>query len=270
MNTGATLLNGDCLNEMNKIKDKSVDLVFTDLPYANNTTHLGWDCLIDLKEFWKQIDRVCKDKSVIVLSATMRFAICLINSNLKMFKYELIWEKSAPCSFLNARKMPMRKHELLLFFYKKPPTYNYKIFHKHKYEEEIETLEIPKGEVEENYGSKVYGMGGGKTKLYDVKRVLKDKGHKLVGNTHYNPPLPTSILQFKSEKGKHPTQKPVALIEWVLKYYSNEGDIVLDATMGSGSTGVACKNLNRVFIGIEKDTKYYEIACERCGLKPSF
>ena len=260
------LKNGDCITEMKKIKDKSISLIFTDLPYANKTTHLKWDCLINLKEFWEEVDRICFDNALICLSATMKFAVCLINSNPKMFKYEIIWEKSAPCSFLNARKQPMRSHELLLFFYKKPPTYNYKLYHKHKYEENINELEIPQGVKEENYGSKVYGMGLGRTKLYDIKRVLKDKGHKLKGNTHYDPPLPTSVIRFKSEKGKHPTQKPVSLMEWVIKYFSNEGEIVLDATMGSGSTGVACKKLNRNFIGIELDKKYFDIACERIGV----
>jgi site-specific DNA-methyltransferase (adenine-specific) len=255
------LLNGDCIEEMKKLENKSINLIFTDLPYANKTTHLKWDCLINLKDFWEQVDRVCLDNALICLSATMRFAVCLINSNPKMFKYEIIWEKSAPCSFLNARKQPMRSHELLLFFYKKPPIYNYKLYHTYKYDEDLKhNTPLIK---EESYGSKVYGMGVGGTKLYDVKKSLKESGQILQGNTHYNPPLPTSVVKFKSEKGKHPTQKPVALMEWVIKYYSNEGDKVLDATMGSGGTGVACKKLNRRFVGIERDKNYYDIACER-------
>jgi site-specific DNA-methyltransferase (adenine-specific) len=258
------LKNGDCIEEMKKLESKSITLIFTDLPYANNTTHLKWDCLINLKDFWEEVDRVCVDNALICLSATMKFAVCLINSNPKMFKYEIIWEKSTPCSFLNARKQPMRSHELLLFFYKKPPIYNYKLYHRHKYDESVE---IPLGEKEENYGSKVYGMGLGGTKLYDIKKILKKKGHKIIGNTHYDPPLPTSVMKFKSERGKHPTQKPVPLIEWVIKYFSNEGDRVLDATMGSGSTGVACKNLNRKFVGIERDNKYFNIACERMNVR---
>jgi len=106
------------------------------------------------------------------------------------------------------------------FLLQKPPIYNYKLYHRHKYDESVE---IPLGEKEENYGSKVYGMGLGGTKLYDIKKILKEKGHKIIGNTHYDPPLPTSVMKFKSERGKHPTQKPVPLMEWVIKYFSNEG-----------------------------------------------
>ena len=167
-------------------------------------------------------------------TCSTKFGVSLINSNPKNFRYDLIWVKSAPCGFLNAKKMPMKKHEMIYVFYRKLPLYDLSS-HNHKF-------------IKANDKHKIGGVYG--------------KVEKKIGG-QYDPPLPNSLLEIKSQKGKHDTQKPTALIEWCLKYYSKEGDTILDPTMGSGSTGVACKNMNRNFIGIEKDEKIFNSAVER-------
>jgi len=227
------LILGDCLTEMKKIEDNKIDLLFCDLPYGCTTCK--WDILLDLKLFWKEINRICKLNCPMFLCCNAKFGNTLINSNPKNFRYDLVWIKSSPVGFLNARKMPMKKHELIYVFYRKLPIYD---LSSHTYKFIRETT-------------------GEKNGLYG-----KDK-NKLVNEGNYEPPLPNSILEIKSEKGKHATQKPVKLIEWILKYYSREGDTVLDPTMGSGSSGVACKNMKRKYIGIEKDPDIFKIAKSR-------
>jgi len=251
------LRHGDCLEVMSELEENSVDLMFADLPYGQ--TSCKWDCLIDLNLFWKQVNRVCKPDAPMVFTCTVKFGNSLINSNPKNFRYDLIWVKSAPCGFLNARKMPMKKHEMIYIFYNKLPkvyTENIALHHKHKFLKETENSVI-KEEENSNKNSVIYGK-------------LKDNGYykqrKKGEGTAYEPPLPNSILEVKSEKGKHATQKPVALMEWILKYYSREGGVVLDPTMGSGSMGVACEKQNRLFIGVEKDETIYNVALKRCGL----
>jgi len=248
-----TLINGDCLEEMKKIQNNSIDLLFCDLPYGQ--TSCKWDCEIDLTLFWKEVNRICKDTTPMFFTCTTRFGVSLINSNPKNFRYDMVWVKSAPCGFLNAKKMPMKKHEMLYVFYRKLPFYDLSS-HKHKFLKEVKNREgkddvdnkgILKTEHETAYGTNVHFH----------------QAEQRNGESIYNPPLPNSILEIKSEKGKHPTQKPIALIEWCLKYYSKEGDTVLDPTMGSGSTGVACKNMKRQFIGIEKDKEIYDVAVQR-------
>jgi len=288
-----TLIHGDCLEEMKKLQENSVDLLFCDLPYG--ATNCQWDCLIDLSQFWKEVNRICKDTTPMFFTCSTRFGVSLINSNPKNFRYDMVWVKSAPCGFLNAKKMPMKKHEMLYVFYRKLPLYDLSS-HKHKFlkepaEEKFQTsilMEEPewcKYDVDKN----AYGGGKqGRIKISKKKEehetrydpplpstVLRETDNQecYSGNITYNyedrsnpiydPPLPHSILEIKSEKGKHATQKPTALIEWCLKYFTKEGDIVLDPTMGSGSTGVACKNMNRKFIGIEKDKTIYDIAVAR-------
>jgi len=288
------LYNDDCLKVMKEFESNSIDFLFCDLPYGQ--TSCKWDCLIDLDEFWKQVNRICKDTTPMFFTCSTKFGVSLINSNPKNFRYDLVWVKTSPCGFLNAKKMPLKKHEMIYVFYKKLPLYDLSS-HSHKFLKDKEESYITttlysdkKGEPRQVYraeegqydpplptsvvkeeetfirGKKkkskedVYNaderMNNGK--LYHHARQLQ-KGDEPV----YDPPLPISILEVASEKGKHPTQKPVGLIEWCLKYYSKEGDKVLDPTMGSGSTGVACKKMNRHFIGIEMDKKIYDKAVER-------
>jgi DNA modification methylase len=388
------LRNADCLEEMKNIDDNSIDLLFCDLPYTNSkfgkATSCKWDCEIDLDLFWKQVNRICRDDTPMIFTCTTKFGNCLINSNPKNFRYDLVWVKSASVGFLNAKKMPMKKHEMVYVFYRKLPkvyTDNIALHHTHKFikkelgcegnvygQRDISTNineyqpKLPNTIIKEDnkpiydissnsslYGSElkrdkhknrknresiyepplpnsiikedntfirgknkkskedvynyderinngklyhharhlqkgdesiydpplpntiikegdiekykhkinnaiiknnsIYGQGKGNTPLIDMGSID--------GKPCYDPPLPNSIMEIKSEKGKHSTQKPVALMEWILKYYSKENDIVLDATMGSGSTGQACKNMNRKFIGIEKDKDIYETAFER-------
>jgi len=393
------LFNGDCLEVMKTLDDKSIDLVFCDLPYGQ--TSCKWDCKIDLEEFWKQIMRIKKLNTPIFFTTTTKFGVELIQSAPKkcFFRYDLVWVKSAPAGFLCAKKMPMRKHEMIYVFYEKLPFYDLSR-HTHKFIKkettsdkiqsknyetddrknplkqmgsqtgnkgydpplpvsvikkverkstygEIETHDLKTGknngvprydpplptsvvkEENSNKNSELYGKikdngyykqrKSGEGTAYDpplpvsvvsgaslaVKQgnititelepepepqscspegeddykegiVYKipfkksenaDKQYQKLGRKNnesaYDPPLPNTLLEINSTRGKHSTEKPVALMEWILSYYSKEGDIILDPTMGSGSTGVACKNLNRNFIGIELDPEIFEVAKSR-------
>jgi len=316
----AQLLHGDCLEEMKSLDDNSVDFIFCDLPYGQ--TSCKWDCCIDLEKFWIEIMRIKKLNTPIFMTTTTKFGVSLINSAPKKcpFRYDLVWVKSAPAGFLSAKKMPLRKHELVYVFYEKLPFYDLSS-HKHKF---LNSKNGMKGQDNLCYGSEVKQVQNkqydpplpvsvvkeedkqvikGENNTYNTegrkKPIVREKAGKyetplpvsvvkeevdkidekyknkgglyskisrngLVKNEpHYEPPLPTTMLEIKSTRGKHSTEKPVALMEWLLKYYSKEGDVVLDPTMGSGSTGVACKNMNRNFIGIEMDDEIYEVACER-------
>jgi DNA modification methylase len=294
------LRNGDCLELMKDLDDNSVDLLFADLPYGGGTTQCKWDCPIDLNLFWKEAHRVCKLEAPMVFTCTTKFGVSLINSNQKNFKFDVCWVKSSPTAFLLARKQPMRKHEMIYFFYRKQPSVydeNLTIYHKHKFlnskNKTKDNIYDGDGEI---YGKQVYNKcnhassksyeGYGKNNnfnIYDpplpntvvkeeqVKKIIKTKCvtaygtniHNTYGETVYEPPLPNTILEVKSERGYHSTQKPTALMEFVIKYWSRENDVILDPTMGSGSTGEACKNLNRNFIGFEKDPEIYEVAFNR-------
>jgi len=256
----ALLLNGDCLELMKEIDDDSVDLIFCDLPYATKTysaVSCKWNTPVDLEEFWKQVMRIKKLHTPIFFTTTTKFGVDLITSAPKKchFRYDIVWVKSSPAGFLSAKKMPMRKHEMIYVFYEKLPFYDLSS-HKHKFiKEEVKQVSVVKPEMRpsENYqnNSTMYGN----IDRPDFKRKNNE--------SMYQPPLPTTMLEIKSTKGKHPTEKPVALMEWILKYYSKEGDVVLDPTMGSGSTGVACKNMNRNFIGIEMNEEIYDSAVKR-------
>lgn len=277
------LFNDDCLEKMKDIKDESIDLLFCDLPYGQ--TSCKWDCEIDLDLFWKEVNRICKKTTPMIFTCSVKFGNSLINSNPKNFRYDLVWVKSASCGFLNAKKMPMKKHEMIYVFYRKLPTAysdNIELHHTHKFIKEEKGRDkkniykeikpcdlkeydppLPNSVIKENFKivkrdnvNSLYGEEKNKYLIYDEEGKLRNNGR-------YEPPLPNTILEMKSEKGKHSTQKPVSLMEWILKYYSRENDMVLDPTMGSGSMGVACKNLNRNFIGIEKDEKIYNTAIER-------
>ena len=229
------LIHGDCLEEMKNIPDKSIDMILCDLPYG--TTQNKWDSIIPLEPLWEQYKRIIKDNGAIVLFAQTPFDKVLGASNLKMLKYEWIWEKQQGTGFLNAKKMPLKKHENILVFYKKLPIYNPQMIGN-----EIRTKKRNKnGKTTDNYGKFTY-----------------DEQSTYVGR------YPTSILSFDRDKEKfHPTQKPVALLEYLIKTYTNEGQTVLDNCMGSGSTGVACVNTGRKFIGIEIDKKYFDISKQR-------
>lgn len=235
------LLKGNCLDLMKNLKDKSIDLIFSDLPYG--TTNCKWDSLIDLNMLWMQYNRIVKDNGAIVLFAQTPFDKVLGVSNLKMLKYEWIWEKTTATGHLNAKKMPMKAHENLLVFYKKPPTYNPQktTGHTptHAYTKYLETQN--KGEIYNKATKEV--VGGGDTERY-----------------------PRSVLLFPSDKQRehlHPTQKPLALCEYIIKTYTNENDLVLDSCMGSGTIGVSAKRLHRKFIGIELENKYFDISVKR-------
>jgi len=368
-----TLINGNCLEIMKDLSDNSIDLLFCDLPYGQ--TSCKWDCLIDLELFWKQVNRICKDETPLFFTCSTKFGVALINSNPKNFRYDLVWVKSSPCGFLNAKKMPMKKHEMVYVFYKKLPkiyTDNIAEHHTHKFIKETANKRnakdgtgnwhtngskteisnkydppLPTSVIKDDdklckYDVNKNAYGGGKegrikisknkedhqqkydpplptsvikegktiNTLYGGEHAVPDyvnKRNKKTGMSAYDPPLPTSvikdenvvikdeiygdeyldkkvdypnrngkpryepalpntILEIASQKGKHATQKPVDLIKWCLKYYSKEGDTILDPTMGSGSTGVACNEMNRKFIGIEMDETIFKVAQERVNV----
>lgn len=233
------LLQGDCLQLMQNIEDKSVDLILCDLPYG--TTQNRWDIVIPFDALWVQYKRIVKDNGAIVLFGSQPFTSMLVCSNLKMFKYEWIYEKTQPSGHLNAKRMPMKYHENILVFYKKQPTYNPIKTQGHKRKQS-------KGQIVEETGNGCYGVQTGAN--YDSTERY-----------------PKSIQVFSNglmkQRSLHPTQKPVELLEYLIKTYTNENDLVLDNCMGSGSTGVAALNTNRNFIGIELDEQYFEIARRR-------
>ena len=225
---------GDCLELMEGIPDGSVDMILCDLPYG--TTRNKWDSVIPLDKLWEQYKRVCKENAAIVLNSDMPFTAMLVSSNLPMFRYQLVWCKEQGSDFLNANRKPMKAHETIEVFYKKLPTYNKQMWQSTPYK-------ARSGEHKsENWGKFSVGFH---TDCKDGKRN------------------PTTILRFKRDKGLHPTQKPVALLEYLIRTYTNEGETVLDNCMGSGSTGVACVNTGRNFIGIELDEGYFNIAKKR-------
>ena len=228
------LYQGDCLEEMKNIPDKSIDMILCDLPYG--TTRNKWDTVIDLDLLWSQYERIIKDNGAIVLFAQVPFNIVLGYSNLKLLKYEWIWEKEQGTGHLNAKKMPLKSHENIMVFYKKSPTYNPQMVGN-----EVRTVK----------------RSGNKSKTTNYGDFIEIKESTYIGR------YPKDIIKFNKDKGYHPTQKPVALLEYLIKTYTNEGEIVLDNCMGSGSTGVACQNTGRKFIGIELDDKYFEISKSR-------
>lgn len=244
------LQQGDCLELMKNIPSKSIDLILCDLPYG--TTRNKWDSVIDLERLWDDYDRIIKDSGAILLFAQTPFDKVLGVSNLKHLRYEIIWQKTAPTGFLNAKKMPMKAHENILVFYKKLPTYNPQMTQGH-----------PR-KVTSNL-SRQKSVERQRTKAAVLATNYNSYGESTVGYDSTER-YPLSIQVFAKDQQKenyHPTQKPVALLEWLIKTYTNEGDLVLDNCMGSGSTGVACVNTNRNFIGFELTERYFEIAKER-------
>ena len=228
------LLNGDCLELMKDIPDKSIDMVLCDLPYG--TTACKWDSVIPFELLWEQYNRIIRDNAAIVLFGSEPFSTELRHSNLKMFKYDWIWEKEQGANFMLCKYQPYKVHEIISVFSKNRHVYNPQMTEGKPY---------------------ISGKGdSGEITRNVVKVQTKNSG------TRY----PRSIQRFNTDKSKgsfHPTQKPVALLEYLIKTYTNEGELILDFTMGSGSTGVACLNTNRRFIGIELDENYFNIAKER-------
>ena len=234
------LWQGDCLDLMKDIPDGRIDMILADLPYG--TTQNKWDSIIPLNDLWEQYNRVIKDNGMICLTSSEPFTNALINSKPSHFKYyDLVWDKVGTTGFLNSKRRQLRRHEQVICFYKKQTTYNPLMEVRGK-ERNKRSYNKRKGDGDSCYG--------------------KFENIESFNNEYY----PTSIIEISnaSQKGKiHPTQKPVALFEYLIKTYTNEGETVLDNVMGSGTAGVACKNLNRRFIGIELDENYFEIAKKR-------
>lgn len=235
------LMHGDCLEIMQEIPEKSIDLILCDLPYG--TANCTWDVVIPFDELWKQYERIIKDNGAIVLFAAQPFTARLIMSNKKRFRYCWYWKKNNKTGFTFAKVQPMRCIEEICVFYKKAPTYN------------------PQGLIELKTPKKRRGKDAGKDYVYRRNSFLPEYTQKY---TNY----PTHLLEFKNEAASnknrlHPTQKPVALLEYLINTYTNEGDRVLDNCMGSGSTGVACINTKRRFYGIEKNENFFSIAKKR-------
>jgi len=243
MDTSIKLVNGDCLLEMQEIPSKSIDMVLADPPYG--TTACKWDSVLPLEFMWHELKRITKDNGAIVMTASQPFTSILGSSQIKMMKYCWYWRKSRATGHLNAKKMPMKNVEDILVFYKKQPVFN------------------PQGILEINklQSNSSSHMARGKTS--DPTSVVTggiNEKHYMKKHTGY----PRQVIDIPSEgKTSHPTQKPVALMEYLIKTYTKEGDTVLDFTMGSGTTGVAAKRLNRSFIGIELDHHYFNIAESR-------
>jgi len=240
------LIQGDCLEEMKNIPDGSIDMVLTDPPYG--TTACKWDSVIDFEKMWEQLKRLIKPNGAIVLFGSEPFSSALRMSNIKNYKYDWIWRKTKAGNFIQAKNMPLKLNELISIFS------NGVVVHKGQSNKRM------------NYypqGVKSVNKSWSRPKVYDSEHNFKRPSHqttRIIKQENY----PSTILSFNSvHNPPHPTQKPVALMEYLIKTYTNEGETVLDFTMGSGTTGVACKNLNRDFIGIELDEKYFNIAKER-------
>lgn len=234
------LMFGDCLERMKEVPSGSVDMILTDPPYG--TTQNKWDSVINLEDMWKEVWRVLKPNGACVLFSAQPYTSILVTSQIKFYKYEWVWVKNLKTGNLNARRMPMGGHETLQVFYKKPPTYNP--------QKRKRTTEVKSGN---KFNSKTTNYGNQREDYLDRQ------------SDEISPD--TALLQFKcvhNSSGKvHPTQKPVDLLEYLIKTYTNENEVVLDFTMGSGSTGVASLNTNRKFLGIEMNEGYFNIGVNR-------
>lgn len=244
-NDNVMLFNDNCLEVMKEIPDKSIDLILCDLPYnttQRTTTHNKWDVPIDLKKLWEQYNRIIKDNGAIVLFGNEVFSSELINSNRNIFKYKWYWNKKRGNNFINARFMPMKCIEEICVFYKHTPTYNPQYWYSTPYQ------------TTDSIRSKCHtGLSGGKAPTFRTATV-SDDGRR----------YPLSLLTFKKENSNyHQAQKPTALLEYIIKTYTDENMVVLDNCMGSGSTGVACLKTGRKFIGIEIDKNFFDVAVDR-------
>ncbi len=235
----AKLFNEDMFQVLPTLKDNSVDLLLTDFPYGTLNKRNTWDNVIDFDLFWKEANRICKPSAAIISTAAQPFTSVLISSNYRDFKYTLIWEKSKATGYLNSKKQPLRAHEDIVIFYRKQPTYNPQMTEGKPYDK---------------------GTAVRDTEAY-AKQTKEVHVHNETGMRY-----PRSVLYFKTaeSEGKfHPTQKPVDLFRWLVRTFSNEGDVVLDPCMGSGTTGVAAGLENREFIGVEMGKEYYETCVKR-------
>lgn len=240
------LIKGDCLQEMKEIESGSVDMVLTDPPYG--TTACKWDSIIPLEPMWEQLKRIIKPNGAIVMTASQPFTTKLIASNINMFKYCWVWNKTRPSGFAQCKNKPMQSHEDIVVFSEGVTI--------HKGQSKKRMDYYPQGLIEINKitsGARPSQNAGG--------MGARPSHKKLIIQTHTN--YPRSVLIFAGNHGLHPTQKPVALMEYLIKTYTNESETVLDFTMGSGSTGIACLNTGRKFIGIELDDNYFEVASKR-------
>ncbi|WMW72962.1 site-specific DNA-methyltransferase [Acinetobacter bereziniae] len=236
MNSPYKLLHGDCLERMSEIEDGTVDMILCDLPYG--TTCCAWDTVIPFDQLWQQYERVIKENGAIVLFSAQPFTSLLVASNLKLYRYEWIYEKPSAKGFMNAKIQPLRAHENIEVFYKRKPTYN-----------PIKTLGHERQRAKRrDIGCEAYGKTLQLSEYDSTERY------------------PRSVQVFSADtqsSSLHPTQKPVSLCEYLIRTYTNAADLVLDNCMGSGTTGVACINTGREFIGIEKERKYFDIAKNR-------
>jgi len=283
-----SLTNGDCLKLMKNLPDKSVDLFICDLPYGE--TNCKWDSVIDLEEFWKEFKRLRKSKKTACIHfCSTKFGYTLIKSNEKMFKMDMVWKKRNKTGGLQSRHRPMRNHEMVYFFYEQAPKYNRDTYHKR-----IKSYPAKKENGKDEFGNDNKGVSvkecgfasnfepPNPASVVEEKTVWgidKDKTHPKGNGQAFDPPNPASVVEeeliepaedepksmFESKKvfiGKrhHQTEKPLDILEFFIKYWSDEGQTILDPTMGSGSTGVACKTLKRNFIGYEMDEKIFKIA----------
>lgn len=229
------LLLGNCLELLQTLPDNSIDMVLADLPYG--TTACSWDSILPLDILWKQYNRVCKETGAMAFTASQPFTTILASSNIENFKYEWIWEKPQGTNPMNAKTMPLKSHENILVFYRKTPTYNPQMW----------------------YSTPYSGFSSSESKIGEVYGKANSKHRNNPEGSRY----PKTVLKFKQEKGLHPTQKPVELMRYLIKTYSNENEVILDNTMGSGTTGVAAVLENREFVGIESDETYFNIAKSR-------
>jgi site-specific DNA-methyltransferase (adenine-specific) len=238
------LFNGNCLETLKRVADNSVDLVIADLPYGQ--TACDWDVKIDMALLWEQLKRVGKPNTAFIFFCTTKFGYELIKSNEKWFRYDLVWNKPGKgIGFLNAKKMPMRSHEMIYVFYSKLPTYN--IEDNHTKIRETNYTE-KRNTVDDVYGA---SSNADKSRMRPV----------------WEPKLPGSIIDCPVDfKRQHPTEKPQGILQWLIKYYSKAGDTVLDPTMGCGSCGLACRSLGRSFIGIEMNEDFFNKAMQRLAI----
>lgn len=250
------LYKGDCLEIMRGFENNSIDMILCDLPYG--TTQNKWDEIIPFDLLWKEYKRIISENGAIVLTGKQPFTSMMIMSNKEMFKYNIIWRKNLKTGNLNARKMPMGAYEDIMVFYKKPPVYNPQRIPR--------TFQVPSGNKK---NSKTTNYGKQKEDYVDRQSdwLMPDDVIDYEDDFNLDTSLENEMLYIKcvhNSSGKvHPTQKPVELMEWLIKTYTNEGMVVLDNCMGSGSTGVACINTNRRFVGIEFDENYFNIAKNR-------
>ena len=228
------IYNMDCLEGMKLIDDKSIDMILCDLPYG--TTACKWDSIIPFEPLWEQYERIIKDNGAIVLTASQPFTSQLVNSNIKNFRYEWIWEKEQGVNFPQAKKQPLKSHENICVFYKKQPNYK------------PQMIDVGKG-----------WKSGSKSKIEVYGGFETIEGKKSTNTLRY----PKTVQRFNREYGLHPTQKPVALFEYLIKTYTNENEIVLDNCIGSGTTAIASIHTNRNFIGFEQDEHYFNLANKR-------